>query len=147
MPFTNKTKRPAVLTIDLFHSSLTLAKYSKGSCTTALRTSLMITTFFESTKIKYLGLLLDSKLSWKFHIHELSKKLSRAIGILYKIRAFSPKPIMRSLYFAIFHSHLAYRLPVWGSANQGLLENIALLQKKLCVSSLHLITMPIHDLS
>ena len=27
---------------------------------------------FESTKIKYLGLLLDSRLTWKFHINELS---------------------------------------------------------------------------
>ena len=85
---------------------------------------------FESTNIKYLGLLMDSRLTWKFHINELSKKLSRAIGILYKIRAYSPKSIMISLYFAIFHSHLAYGLPVWGSANEKLINNIVLLQKK-----------------
>jgi hypothetical protein len=85
---------------------------------------------FESTKIKYLGLILDSRLSWKFHIAELTKKLSRTIGILYKIRAYSPKPIMRSLYFAIFHSHLTFGLPVWGFANQGLLDKLSLLQKK-----------------
>ena len=34
------------------------------------------------------------------------------------------------MYFAIFHSHLAYGLPVWGSANKILLNNIVLLQKK-----------------
>ena len=85
---------------------------------------------FESTKIKYLGLLLDSRLSWKFHINELSKKLSRAVGLLYKIRAYTPKHILRSLYFAIFHSHLTYGLPVWGFANQKLIDNIILLQKK-----------------
>ena len=85
---------------------------------------------FESSYIKYLGLLLDSRLSWKFHINELAKKLSRAIGILYKIRAYTPKSIMISLYFAIFHSHLAYGLPVWGSAKDNLINNIVLLQKK-----------------
>ena len=79
---------------------------------------------------------MDSRLSWKFHINELSKKLSQTIGLLYKIRAYSPKPIMISLYFAIFHSHLTYELPVWGFANQGLLNNIALLKKK----SLQIIT-------
>ncbi len=54
---------------------------------------------------------------------------------------------MRSLYFAIFHSHLTYGLPVWGSANQGILENIAHLQKKaVCIitsSDYHAHTRPI----
>ena len=31
---------------------------------------------FESSKIKYLGLILDNKHSWKWHIAELSKRLS-----------------------------------------------------------------------
>ena len=72
---------------------------------------------------------MDSRLFWKFHISELSKKLIRAIGLLYKICAYSPKPIMISLYFAIFHSHLTYGLPVWGFANQGLLNNIAIMKE------------------
>jgi len=86
---------------------------------------------FESTKIKYLGLLLDSRLTWKPHIDELAKKLSRAIGLLYKIRNFSSKTILRSLYFGIFHSHLTYGLPVWGyGASEQLMEKIQILQKK-----------------
>ena len=85
---------------------------------------------YETPKIKYLGLLMDSRLNWKFHIHELTKKLSRAIGLLYKICAYSPGPILLSLYYAIFHSHLTYGLPVWGFANQKLLDRIVLLQKK-----------------
>ena len=88
-------------------------------------------TIFESTKIKYLGLLLDSRLTWKPHIDELAKKLSRAIGLLYKIRNFSSKTILRSLYFGIFHSHLTYGLPVWGyGASEQLMEKIQILQKK-----------------
>ena len=73
---------------------------------------------------------MDSRLSWKFHIHELTKKLSRAIGLLYKICAYSPQSILISLYFAIFHSHLTYGLPVWGFADQNLIDRIVLLQKK-----------------
>ena len=44
------------------------------------------TTIYESTKIKYLGLILDQTLSWRHHVFELRKKLSRAGGILYKMR-------------------------------------------------------------
>jgi len=36
--------------------------------------------------IKYLGLLIDSHLSWKYHILHISKKIKRCIGILSKIR-------------------------------------------------------------
>ena len=42
------------------------------------------------------------------HIAELTKKLSRAVGLLYKVRKFCPSQILRSLYFGIFNSHLSY---------------------------------------
>ena len=34
---------------------------------------------YESPKIKYLGLILDDRLTWKHHISELCKKLNRHI--------------------------------------------------------------------
>ena len=40
----------------------------------------------EDKYIKYLGVTLDSQLSFKFHIDELTKKISRGIGLLYKLR-------------------------------------------------------------
>ena len=33
--------------------------------------------------IKYLGVTLDAQLSFKYHIDELTKKISRGIGLLY----------------------------------------------------------------
>ena len=42
----------------------------------------------EKESIKYLGVLIDSTLSWKQQILNLSKKISRAIGIIYKLRPF-----------------------------------------------------------
>ena len=42
----------------------------------------------EKDSIKYLGVLIDSTLSWKNHILNISKKISRAIGIMYKLRPF-----------------------------------------------------------
>ena len=89
------------------------------------------TNIFESTKIKYLGIILDSRLNWKHHITELCKKLSRAVGLIYKIKNFSTKSVLRSLYFSIFHSHLTYGLPVWGSAAKSYLNKIAILQKRV----------------
>ena len=71
------------------------------------------TKIFESYKIKYLGLLMDTRLNWKAHIHELSKKLSQSIGMLYKIRKSCNQQVLLSLYHAIFNSHMTFGLPIW----------------------------------
>ena len=39
----------------------------------------------QESYIKFLGVLLGSNLSWKFHLAELSKKLARTAGLFYKI--------------------------------------------------------------
>jgi hypothetical protein len=88
------------------------------------------TKLFESAKIKYLGLILDNKLNWKAHITELSKKLSRGVGLLYKVRHFCPTYVLRSLYFSLFNSHFSYGLAVWGNANRIYTDKIRSLQKR-----------------
>ena len=88
-------------------------------------------TLYESTKIKYLGLILDKTLSWKHHILELRKKLSRAVGILYKMKNNScPQSILISLYHALFHSHLSYGICLYGLADDIYTSKIALIQKR-----------------
>jgi len=51
--------------------------------------------------IRFLGFLLDENFSWKYHLSQLSKKLSRTCGILLKIRnchsfsmVFTVKPLV-----------------------------------------------------
>ena len=88
------------------------------------------TKIFASRKIKYLGLIIDDMLTWKAHVSELAKKLSRSVGMLYKIRENCPQSVLYSLYHSIFNSHLTYGLPVWGNADNIYLEKIRLLQKK-----------------
>ena len=44
----------------------------------------------QESYVKFLGVLLDSNLSWKFHLAELSKKLARTAGLFYKIRHYAP---------------------------------------------------------
>ena len=93
--------------------------------------SLNRNTIFESTKIKYLGVIMDSKLSWKHHIFELRKKLNRAVGMIYKLKNVGcDQQILRSLYYSLFQSHLTYGLCVWGTAHYGYIHNLFLTQKR-----------------
>ena len=51
--------------------------------------------------VKFLGIMLDANLSCKYHTAELSKKLSRTIGIFYKIRHLVLE-IRKILYYSLF---------------------------------------------
>ena len=79
---------------------------------------------------KYLGITFDENLSFKIHIDNLSKKLSRAVGILAKVKPFLNTPALRQLYFALFHSHLQYGLLTWSSTFKSYLKKISVLQNK-----------------
>ena len=59
---------------------------------------------------KYLGVTFDNRLSFEKHVNNLVKKLSKAVGILYKVKNFLNSQALLQLYYAIFHSHLQYGL-------------------------------------
>ena len=39
----------------------------------------------EEKYVKYLGLLIDATLGWDSHIDNLSKKIARSLGVMFKI--------------------------------------------------------------
>ena len=51
--------------------------------------------------VKYLGVYIDKHLSWDYHATELSNKISRANGILSKLRHYAPKGTLITVYYAI----------------------------------------------
>ena len=81
-------------------------------------------------EIKYLGVTLDENLSFKSHVSELSIKLSRANGMLAKVRHYVNFETLINIYHAIFGSHLRYACQIWGQANTTSLTKISSLQNK-----------------
>ena len=62
---------------------------------------------YPTESVKYLGVKMDTNLTWQHHVNDLSIKLNRANAVLFKIRKYvSPKILLRSICFAIFDSHL-----------------------------------------
>ena len=62
---------------------------------------------------KHLGLVIDQFLNWKTHFTILRDKTERSTGLLAKIRYFVSANLLRTVYFAIFDSHLCYVCQVW----------------------------------
>ena len=48
--------------------------------------------------IKYLGVLIDSHLTWKYHISHVGSKISRNIGIIARLRHFTPFSTLQHVY-------------------------------------------------
>ena len=84
----------------------------------------------QETSIKFLGVLLDSHLSWKSHITELSKKLSKTVGLFYKVKHYAPLETLKLLYHGIFHPFISYGIHVWGLTYKSYLDPAFVLQKK-----------------
>ena len=85
----------------------------------------------QSRYVKFLGVLLDENLSWKYHLSELSKKLARTCGMFFKIRHFLPVDVMICLYNSLFPSFLQYGIVVWGLTYDVHIKPIYLLQKRV----------------
>jgi hypothetical protein len=80
--------------------------------------------------VKFLGVTLDSGLTWKPHIISLCKKLRKSCGIAWKVNHLLNVKQKRMLYFSFFYSHIYYNLLSYGTAAPSLLQSIESLQRR-----------------
>ena len=64
--------------------------------------------------VKYLGIYLDNHLSWQKQEQDMRSRLSRAAGMLCKIRHYVNFDTLKMVYYGIFASILNYGSLVWG---------------------------------
>ena len=80
--------------------------------------------------VKYLGVLLDSKLSFCHHISSIKKKISRAIGIMHKMKSYVSKNVLTCLHYSLVYPFLIYAIPIWGVACEKYINPLFVLQKR-----------------
>ena len=81
--------------------------------------------------VKYLGVLIDSHLSWRNQIDYISTKLSKTIRLFAKLRHSVPQHTLITLYWSLIHPYLNYGIIAWGQASKTLLNKLLLLQKRV----------------
>ena len=67
------------------------------------------------SETKFLGIIIDDKLSWNPQIQYLRRKLSSSIGILNQIKDSISISLHKNLYHTLFESHLCYGITSWGA--------------------------------
>ena len=80
--------------------------------------------------VKYLGVLIDNNLSWKYHIDFIALKISKTIGIISRLRHFIPTSILLNIYRSLIYPYISYGLSVWGQTSKTNLNKILTLQKR-----------------
>ena len=84
----------------------------------------------QTDSTKFLGLHLDTHITWKTHIDSICNKISKILGILYKIRYFIPQPALLSLYYTLIYSQISYCNILWGNTFPSYSNKLFILQKK-----------------
>ena len=83
------------------------------------------------SETKFLGVIIDDKLSWKNHVSYLCKKLQKSMGILRKVKYLLKSLSLLTLYNSLFLPYLMYCCEVWGKAVNVCINKIVVLQKKV----------------
>jgi len=83
------------------------------------------------TSFKLLGILLDEYLSFNDHISMLTRKISKSLYCINRVKNFVDQKSLRTMYFAMIHSIMAYGINIYGCATKTSLEKLRLAQKKL----------------
>jgi len=81
--------------------------------------------------VKYLGVIIDNKLIWKPHISLVKKQVSKASGIICKLRHNIPFRSLKTVYYSIVYSHLRYAITGWGSSSFSPLNILNIIHNKL----------------
>ena len=74
---------------------------------------------------KYLGVIVDEKLTWKKHCKQLCSTISKYVGVIYKVQHYVNNQALRMLYHSLINSRAQYGIIAWGKAASCHLQPIS----------------------
>ena len=80
--------------------------------------------------IQVIGKIVNNKLIWHNHIEYLCTKVSKAVGVLGRLRHRFSKQVLKMIYHGLVSSYLRYGVTTWGSAKSTALEKLNSLHKR-----------------
>jgi len=93
--------------------------------------------FLDGEKLKFeeeavfLGLTIDSHLSWDSHCKNVANKISRHSGVISRVKKLLPPKSLKILYSSLVLPHLQYGLAAWGGCSNQNRKRIIATQKRI----------------
>jgi hypothetical protein len=84
----------------------------------------------ETDKAKFLGLTIDKHLDWTYHVDHICNKLASGLFALRKLSLICDLKTLKTVYFALIHSHISFGIILYGSTSKTNLNRILVLQKR-----------------
>jgi hypothetical protein len=81
--------------------------------------------------VKFLGVYVDQHMTWTDHIHQISLKVAKNIGILSRLAYLLPTKVLLTLYYSLIYPYLSYCNMIWASNYSSRLDRIKILQKRI----------------
>ena len=75
--------------------------------------------------------MIDTSLSWKYHVSYICSRISRNIGILSKLRHYLSIKQLRQLYYNLIYPFISYSILAWGSAYKRHINKVQIKQNKV----------------
>ena len=79
---------------------------------------------------RFLGVIIDDKLTFKQHRATLAAKISRDAGVIYKVKGIVPLNVIKMLYNSFIQPHLVYCSNIWGLGSKNIVARIFTAQKR-----------------
>ena len=80
--------------------------------------------------VRFLGVLVDDKLTWSNQIAAIKVKMSKYIGVIFKLKSTLPLTVRLTIYNSLVQSHLNYCSLLWGTSCKSNINKLFTAQKK-----------------
>jgi hypothetical protein len=80
---------------------------------------------------KFLGVTIDSRLTFGFHISTICKKLAKSVGIVNKLKNCVPPDVLVKLYYSLVYPYIIYCNLTWGGTYLNHLQPLITVQKRI----------------
>ena len=84
----------------------------------------------QTHEARFLGVIVDDRLTFNSHRAAIAKKVSRNAGIFFRARHMFTQQTLKTLYSSFIQSHLIFCSYIWGTGSKYSLQNIFIAQKK-----------------
>ncbi len=120
-----------MLKVNTAKTNYCLIRSSSNKCANETHKIKMGDILNQSDDTKYLGVVLDTQLSWEKQINKIRSEIIKYTSMFSKLRYYVPKACLTTLYDALVLSKIAYGFEAYGCAAAKSLKELQVLQNRI----------------